>query len=307
MSVRRERRRATGTGVRSAGEVCRALSVTPADGPSAINEVGSVGRRRFGPNRLDGDGAAVPADAAGPVPDFGQLRASAVLRGGILGEPQDPLAIAAILTLNATLGSRRSTVPKRADARALLGAPCATVVRDSGIAINGAGRISRETSSRSMRATPCRRTSASSTVDLRADSRRSPASHSRSKHSTRSSVAIALADRTNLAFPERRSYGRRAAWSWRDRHARPSWPRGASARSPRGGGRADAARLAGWRRLALAVIALCAVLFVVGLRGEEAVLMFLTAVRLAVAAFPRAAAVVTVALALRPRWCARTR
>src|SRR5690606_5967666 len=54
------------------------------------------------------------------------------------------------------------------------------------------------------------------------------------------------------------------------------------------------------RRLALVVLALCAILFAIGwLRGEPPVTMFLTAVSLAVAAIPEALpAIVTVALAL---------
>lgn len=57
------------------------------------------------------------------------------------------------------------------------------------------------------------------------------------------------------------------------------------------------------RRLALAVLAICAVIFLVGvLRGEDPMLMMLTAVSLAVAAIPEALpAVVTVLLALGAR------
>ena len=61
------------------------------------------------------------------------------------------------------------------------------------------------------------------------------------------------------------------------------------------------------RRLALAVLAICAILFLVGLlKGEAPMLMFLTAVSLAVAAIPEALpAVVTILLALGARRMAR--
>jgi Ca2+-transporting ATPase len=61
------------------------------------------------------------------------------------------------------------------------------------------------------------------------------------------------------------------------------------------------------RRLAIAILIICAILFVGGLaRGEPAVLMFLTAVSLAVAAIPEALpAVVTISLALGARTMAR--
>jgi P-type Ca2+ transporter type 2C len=61
------------------------------------------------------------------------------------------------------------------------------------------------------------------------------------------------------------------------------------------------------RRLALVVLGICAIVFVVGvLRGEQAALMALTAISLAVAAIPEALpAVVTVLLALGARHMAR--
>jgi Ca2+-transporting ATPase len=57
------------------------------------------------------------------------------------------------------------------------------------------------------------------------------------------------------------------------------------------------------RRLALVVLAICAIVFTVGvMRGEASVLMFLTAISLAVAAIPEALpAVVTISLALGAR------
>ena len=57
------------------------------------------------------------------------------------------------------------------------------------------------------------------------------------------------------------------------------------------------------RYLALAVLAICAVVFTAGLlQGQPMLLMFLTAVSLAVAAIPEALpAVITISLALGPR------
>jgi P-type Ca2+ transporter type 2C len=63
------------------------------------------------------------------------------------------------------------------------------------------------------------------------------------------------------------------------------------------------------RRMAIAALVICAVVFMMGLlRGEQPLLMFLTAVSLAVAAIPEALpAVVTIALALGARSMVRTK
>jgi P-type E1-E2 ATPase len=105
------------------------------------------------------------------------------------------------------------------------------------------------------------------------------------------------------------------AWWWPPARTRSSarWPRcWASARR-----RATPLqqRLAAFgKRLSLVVLAICAVVFTIGvLRGEPVLLMALTAISLAVAAIPEALpAVVTVLLALgarrlvatSTRWCA---
>ncbi|MFN8603130.1 MAG: cation-translocating P-type ATPase [Candidatus Binatia bacterium] len=295
--------------VRSAGEVCRALSVTPADGLSA----GEVARRRarFGPNRLDEGRRRGPLRMLlDQFTDFMVLvlLASAVL-AAILGEPQDSLAIAAILTLNAVLGFAQEYRAERA-VRALqaLGAPHARVWRDGGIAVvpgedvvpgdvvlldagNAVPADVRIVEAAQLRIDESALTGESQPVEKRTDAL--------------VGGDLALGDRTNLAFKGTLvTYGRGrgvvVATGMQTELGRVAALLGEAedGRTPL------QRRLAEFgRRLALAVIALCAVLFVVGvLRGEEAVLMFLTAVSLAVAAIPEALpAVVTVALALGAR------
>ena len=295
--------------VRSAGEVCRELSVVPADGLS-VDEVARR-RARFGPNRLDEGRRRGPLRMLlDQFADFMVLvlLASAVL-AGILGEPQDSLAIAVILMLNAVLGFAQEYRAERA-VRALqaLGAPQARVWRDGGVAVVPGEDIVpgdvvlldagsavpadvRIVEAAQLRIDESALTGESQPVEKRIDAL--------------AGGDLALGDRTNLAFKGTLvTYGRGRGVVVAT-GMETELGRVAALLDEADDGRTPLQRrLADFgRRLALAVLALCAVLFVVGvLRGEEPVLMFLTAVSLAVAAIPEALpAVVTVALALGAR------
>ena len=295
--------------VRSAGEVCRELSVVPADGLS-VDEVARR-RARFGPNRLDEGRRRGPLRMLlDQFADFMVLvlLASAVL-AGILGEPQDSLAIAVILMLNAVLGFAQEYRAERA-VRALqaLGAPQARVWRDGGVAVVPGEDIVpgdvvlldagsavpadvRIVDAAQLRIDESALTGESQPVEKRIDAL--------------AGGDLALGDRTNLAFKGTLvTYGRGRGVVVAT-GMETELGRVAALLDEADDGRTPLQRrLADFgRRLALAVLALCAVLFVVGvLRGEEPVLMFLTAVSLAVAAIPEALpAVVTVALALGAR------
>ena len=295
--------------VRSAGEVCRELSVVPADGLS-VDEVARR-RARFGPNRLDEGRRRGPLRMLlDQFADFMVLvlLASAVL-AGILGEPQDSLAIAVILMLNAVLGFAQEYRAERA-VRALqaLGAPQARVWRDGGVAVVPGEDIVpgdvvlldagsavpadvRIVDAAQLRIDESALTGESQPVEKRIDAL--------------AGGDLALGDRTNLAFKGTLvTYGRGRGVVVAT-GMETELGRVAALLDEADDGRTPLQRrLADFgRRLALAVLALCAVLFVVGvLRGDEPVLMFLTAVSLAVAAIPEALpAVVTVALALGAR------
>ena len=295
--------------VRSADEVCRELSVVPADGLS-VDEVARR-RARFGPNRLDEGRRRGPLRMLlDQFADFMVLvlLASAVL-AGILGEPQDSLAIAVILTLNAVLGFAQEYRAERA-VRALqaLGAPQARVWRDGGVAVVPGEDIVpgdvvlldagsavpadvRIVDAAQLRIDESALTGESQPVEKRIDAL--------------AGGDLALGDRTNLAFKGTLvTYGRGRGVVVAT-GMETELGRVAALLDEADDGRTPLQRrLADFgRRLALAVLALCAVLFGVGvLRGDEPVLMFLTAVSLAVAAIPEALpAVVTVALALGAR------
>ena len=276
-----------------------------------------VTRRRatYGLNRLD------ETRRRGPVrmllaqfSDFMVLvLLGAAVVAGVVGEPQDSIAIAVIVVLNATLGFAQEYRAERAlTALAALAAPSARVRRDGATATVAAtalvpGDIVLLEAGNAVPA------------DLRlievAQLRVDEAALTGESHpvdKTAEPVAgddLPLGDRVDLAFKGTMvTYGRgkgvviatgmatelgRIARLLRDAD---------EVKTPLQH-RLD--RLG--RRLALAVLGLCAVIFGAGvLRGEPPLLMFMTALSLAVAAIPEALpAVVTVSLALGARTMAR--
>ena len=299
--------------VRAADDVCRALSVSAADGLSS-GEV-ALRRERFGPNRLEEGRRRGPLRMLlDQFSDFMVLvlLACAVL-AGILGEPQDALAIGVILTLNAALGFVQEYRAERAAvALQALGAPQARVWRDGGVAVVPGedvvpGDVVLLEAGSAVPADVRILEAAQLRVDESALTGESQPVEKRTE--VLSDDELALGDRTNVAFKGTLvTYGRGrgvvVATGMQTELGRVAALLGAAedGRTPL------QRRLAGFgQRLALAVLALCLVLFVVGvLRGEEPLLMFLTAVSLAVAAIPEALpAVVTVALALGARKMAR--
>ncbi len=233
----------------------------------------------------------------------------AAVVAGLVGEPQDTIAIVAIVVLNAALGFVQEYRAERAVAALkAMAAPRARVRREGSIAVvPGADLVPGDLVL----------LDAGNVVpaDLRlievADLRIGEAALTGESLPVEKTVAtlpdagLPLGDRRNLAYKGtmvahgravgivvgtgmRTELGRITALLHEEEELKTPLQR----------------RLARFARiLAVAVLALCAVIFAVGLfRGEEPVLMFLTALSLAVAAIPEALpAVVTVSLALGAR------
>ncbi len=264
-------------------------------GPNLITE----GRRR-GPGRILLDQFA---DAMILL-----LLAAAVV-AGVIGEPQDTIAILAIVILNAVLGFTQEYRAERAVAALrALAAPQARVRRDGmTIEIAGAevvpgdvvllvaGNIVpadlRIVESVALRLEEAALTGESLPAEKVADPLPDP--------------ELSIGERRNMAYKgtvvvHGRGSGLVVATGMQTELGRIA----TLLREDEGSATPLQRRLARLtRRLALGVVVLCGVIFGVGLlRGEPAVLMFLTAVSLAVAAIPEALpAVVTVSLALGAR------
>ncbi|OGR97307.1 MAG: ATPase [Elusimicrobia bacterium GWF2_62_30] len=233
------------------------------------------------------------------------LIAAAVI-SGVLGEMLDAVVIAAIVTLNAIMGfAQEYRAQKAMEALKKMAAPVASVMRDGQVAAIPAASLVpgdivlleagsvvpadlRLIEAVSLKTEEAALTGESQSVEKHADAI--------------PGEGLALGDRRNMAYSgTAASYGR---------------GKGAVAAT---GMETELGKIAGLlqdeeevetplqrrltifgKKLAWAILAICAIVFVSGLlRGEPAALMFLTAVSLAVAAIPEALpAVMSIALAL---------
>ncbi len=280
----------------SSDEAAKRLAAT---GPNALEEV----RRR-----------SLAAMFLGQFADFMILvLVAAAVVSGIVGEPADTLAILVILLLNAVIGATQEARAQRAMAALRrLAATVASVRRD--------GALQR---------LPAQELVPGDLVLLEAgdlvpaDLRLLEGAELQTDESVLTGESHAVAksvarlEQTDLALGDRRNLGFKGTTVTRGRGAGVVVATGMRTEIGRVAGLLAAERgvdtplqkrLARFGRyLALAVLAICAIVFVTGLlQGQPVTLMFLTAVSLAVAAIPEALpAVITVSLALGARKLSR--
>jgi len=264
-----------------------------------------------GPNRLpEGRGRKLPAILLHQFADFMILvLLAAALISGFVGEPQDTIVILVIVLLNAVIGAVQEFRAERAVAALReMAAPEARVMRGGErVTIGAAGLVPGDVVLlEAGNAVPADLRLLESD-ELQADeSALTGESHPVAKRPDPLDEAQPpLGDRANLAFrgstiTRGRAVGVVVA-TGRDTeigHIAEMLSGEVGARTPL------QVRLARFgRHLALAVLGICAIVFVAGLlQGQAVMLMFLTAVSLAVAAIPEALpAVVTISLAFGAR------
>lgn len=291
-----------------AEEALRRLEVT-ADGLTMPEA-----RRRLaehGPNAIpETRQRSLPAMLLGQFTDFMILvLLAAALISGFIGEPQDTIAILVIVLLNAIIGTVQEFRAERAVAALReMAAPEATVLRDGkAITLAAAELVPGDVVLLEAGNVVPADLRLLEVEELQADeSALTGESHPVDKQTARLTEAgVSLGDRTNLAFKSSlisrgRGTGMVIATGLDSEIGRIAQllHGEAGVKTPL------QVRLARFGRyLALAVLAICAVVFAAGLlQGQPVLLMFLTAVSLAVAAIPEALpAVVTVSLALGAR------
>jgi Ca2+-transporting ATPase len=272
-------------------------------------------RKRHGPNRIEETARRGPLRMlAGQFADFMifVLIVAAII-SGLVGDPQDTAAIVVIVLLNAIIGAVQEYRAERAvKALRALAAPAARVRRDGqarevpavqlvpgDIVLLDAGNVV-PADLRLIEVAELRIDEAALTGESQAVE----------KHTEPLEDAdVALGDRCNMGFKGTLVSGGRAtgvvvatAMATQLGEVAGLLAKSGTQRTPL------QRRLAQFgKRLSIAVLLVCAMIFTIGLlRGEPVALMFLTAVTLAVAAIPEALpAVVTVSLALGARKMSR--
>ncbi|MDP1573191.1 MAG: cation-translocating P-type ATPase [Pseudomonadota bacterium] len=267
----------------------------------------AAGLTQYGPNTLRETGRRHPlAMLAAQFTDFMilVLIAAAVI-AGLIGEPQDSIAIVVIVFLNGILGFVQEYRAERAMAALKqMAAPMASVIRDGKVLQIPApelvpGDIVKLEAGNIVPADLRLLELASLKVNESALTGESQAVEKRA--ALLQEADLPLGDRFNLAFKGTVvTYGR-ARGLVVATGMQTELGRIAALLSGESGKTPLQKRLARFgQNLALVVLAICAIIFVAGwLRGEPPLVMLLTAVSLAVAAIPEALpAVVTISLAL---------
>jgi Ca2+-transporting ATPase len=261
---------------------------------------------RYGRNVLETRGSRPwPAMLASQFTDFMilVLLAAAVI-AGVVGEPQDSIAIVVIVALNAVIGFvQEFRAGKAIAALKRMAANKARVVRGGGTSVVDAGEL-----------VPGDLVCVEAGDVVPADLRLVETARLQTEEAALTGESLpvekgiapitdpeaALGDRTAMAYKGTLVTHGRGRGVVVATGMRTELGRMAALLSADEGRTPLQKRLAQFgRRLAVAVLAICAILFVVGwLRGEPPMIMFLTAVSLAVAAIPEALpAVVTISLA----------